>query len=82
MRIGEDVFELTKETCEKVLQGFYFPPFGCVINASRQHVERNGDVLIFPLKTRKYPVIVEKNLFKNLSTPAGQFDNVYTYALG
>lgn len=82
MRIGGDVFELTKETCEKVLHGFYFPPFGCIVNARQPHVERNGDILIFPLRTRKYPVIVEKNLFKNLTTDAGRFDNVHTYALG
>lgn len=82
MRIGNETFELTKETCEKVLHGFYYPPLGCVINASQPHTEKNGDIFIFPLKTKKYPVVIEKELFSDLTTDAGRFDNVYTHVLG
>lgn len=82
MRIGTDIFELTKETCEEILHGFYYPPMGCIVNASQPHVEKNGDVLIFPLRTRKYPVIVEKKIFTDLTTTAGLSDKVHTYALG
>lgn len=81
MRIGTDVFELTKETCEQILQGFYYPPLGCIVNASQPHVEKNGDILIFPLRSRKYPVIVEKERFSDLTTHAGLSDNIHTYAL-
>lgn len=81
MIIGRERFELTKETCVEALHGFYYPPLGCIVNASQPHVDRNGDILIFPLRTRKYPVLVEKDLFKNLTTDAGLSDNIHTYAL-
>lgn len=82
MIIGRETFELTKETCEEVLHGFFYPPLGCIVNASQPHVAKNGDVLIFPLRARKYPVLVEKELFKNLTTDAGRSDNIHTYVLG
>ena len=73
--------DITQETCEKNLRGFFLPTIGCIVNARRRHVEKNGDVSIFPLKAKRLPVIVRKEDFKNISTESGSWSNVYTYIL-
>jgi hypothetical protein len=72
---------LTPETCERNLRGFFLPNVGCIVNARKRHVEKNGDVSIFPLKAKLLPVIVRKEDFKNISTESGSWSNVFTYIL-
>jgi hypothetical protein len=80
--VGKDEeFELTKETCEEELRGFFLPAVGCIVNAKQPYVAKDGTVTIFPLKAKKLPVIIRKEDFLDISTDAGSWSNVYTYAL-
>jgi len=80
--VGKDEeFELTKETCEKDLRGYFLPAVGCIVNAKQPHKAKNGTIIIFPLKAKKLPVTIRKENFMDISTDAGSWSDVFTYAL-
>lgn len=76
---GEEI-ELDVNTCQNVLRGKMIP-MGCLINSSTQAYKRNGIVSIFPMRAKKYPVLVKDEKLVDFTTDAGKWENVYTYVI-
>lgn len=76
---GEEVV-VNEETCREVFRG-KMTPMGCLINARTESQKKEEFVSVFPLRVRRYPVLVEGKNLVDLTTDAGKWENVYTYVI-
>ncbi len=78
--VGTEEIEINAETCRDVFKG-KMTPMGCLINSREKAFKKDGFVSVFPLRVKRYPVLVEDRNLVDLTTDAGKWEDVYTYVI-
>ena len=76
---GEEI-KINANTCKNILRGKMMT-LGCLINAKTKAYKRNSIVSVFPMRAKKYPVLVKDEKLVDLTTDAGKWERVYTYVI-
>jgi len=71
--IAREKIELNANTCKNILRGKMMT-MGCLINSTTKAYKRNSLVSVFPMRAKRYPVLVKDEKLVDLTTDAGKCD--------
>ena len=82
IRIGNKTVRMNKYVCEEELGGKWMGALGCVVSSRFKYEVKNSQIYIAPEGSKRFPVLVPRADFKNLTGRGGRLANMHTYVVG
>ena len=82
IRIGDKTVRMNKHVCEEDLGGRWMDALGCVVSSKFKYKVKNNQIYIAPEGSKRFPVLVPKVDFANLTGRGGRLADMHTYVVG
>lgn len=81
VRLGSGRHRITKSICEKKLGGKWIDPYGCIVSSKLEYKKIDNNVYITPVGQKIFPVIVNKQNFRDMTGAEGGLTGLHTFML-
>lgn len=82
IQIGKKDYKMSKHLCEEELGGKWMGALGCIVSSKFKYEVKNNKIYIAPEGSKRFPVLVGKREFTNITGRGGRLADMHTYLLG
>ena len=82
IRIGSKDYKMNRYVCEDELGGKWLGALGCIVSSRFKYEVKDSKIYIAPEGIKRFPVLIEKEDFTNVTGRGGRLADMHTYLLG